>query len=68
MWFEPGEQIDDVLWHGSGTTGVTGWTIKVLKDGELRSDITATVTEIGTGFYLGLCSGNQDLKIKEISS
>lgn len=51
MWFEPGEQIDDVLWHGSGTTGVTGWTIKVLKDGELRSDITATVTEIGTGFY-----------------
>lgn len=50
-WFEPNEQIRDVLWHVSSTTGITAWTWFVFQDGELRGDVTAVITEIGSGFY-----------------
>lgn len=50
-WFTPGQEVRDVLWHASGTAGVTGWTVTVFKDGVLVSDLGQVITDLGSGFY-----------------
>lgn len=50
-WLEPGQDVRDVLWHNSGTAGVTGWTTQIFQDGAARTDVDVEITDLASGFY-----------------
>lgn len=49
--FEPGEVIAETVRHVANTTGIAAWTIYLFQDGNQRTDLGVTLTELGAGFY-----------------